>query len=725
MKNVLAEFYGEEKRWVNWKLETRGGKTTKLPYSPQTGKLASSTNGKTWATYEDAIKKFNQIGIVFTPEQDLLGIDIDHCVESGQVAHKDKKIIRALIEKADTYTELSPSGHGLHLYLALSAPLPLVANKRAPFEAYTSGRYFTTTNIPFGTIKDVRTVTPEEALEILAIAGYPWGKGDDVEDEDIDKAVRNMSAGLDDQAVLDKMFASKNGAAIKALYEGDTSAYKKDDSAADMALLSHLAFWTGKNAAQMEHVWILSPLGGRKKTQTREDYRTRSIQAAIRHCKEVYEPQPSRSGDNAEPMDEDGMDLLYVQIGKNKNYIQNTENMSRILQRHPKFKGTLRLDMFKGAMERRVSSSSGRSVWRTMEDSDAIDMQTQISVLFSNFRKVGKDMIFDAIAKVCKDNEYDSAADYIRSIKWDGKARLDTWLSVAFGAPEDELHAKIGSNWLKGLIKRIIVPGCKFDYVLVLEGEQGIRKSTSLGVLAGPQLGHVETTMSTDTKDFFLQFQGKAIVEFSEGETLSRTEVKRMKALITIQSDKFRPPYGRNSVDNPRRCVFAMTTNQTEYLKDETGNRRWLPVAVVGVADIQWIEENREQLFAEAYERVINKHETVYEFPEEEMIAAQHARRIHDPNAEIVADWYFNKLTVDQRRAGITIHQAHRDALNGGFQTKPMTRTEEMSMADILRATLMLRKEREMVERVRITRYYPTNKTEEVAEMAASTLEIF
>lgn len=721
MKNVLKEKYGGSKRWVNWRLETRKGKTTKLPYSPQTGKLASSTDEKTWATYDVAIKKSENVGITFSPDKDLLGIDIDHCIESGVVDHKEKKIIRALIEKANTYTELSPSGHGLHLYLALSAPLSLVANKRAPFEAYTSGRYFTVTNIPFGEIKDVRTVTPEEALEILEIAGYPWGKGasDSVEAPASKESTSQSkpSTSLQDNDVLSKMFASKNGTAIKALYEGDTSAYKKDESAADMALLSHLAFWTGKDAAQMEHIWIMSPLGKRKKTQQRGDYRDRTIQAAIKHCKEVYEPQPGR---NEEKLDEEGLDLLYVQLEKSRVYIQNTENMCRILQRHPRFKGTFRLDNFKGVMERKVGET-----WRSMEDSDAIDIQTQISVLFSNFRKVGKDMIFDAIAKVCKDNQYDSAADYIRGIKWDGKARLDTWLSLAFGTPKDELHAKIGANWVKGLVKRIVMPGCKFDYVLVLEGEQGIRKSTSLGVLAGPQLGHVETTMSTDTKDFFLQFQGKAIVEFSEGETLSRTEVKRMKALITIQSDKFRPPYGRNSIDNPRRCVFAMTTNQTEYLKDETGNRRWLPVAVTRVADIDWIEQNREQLFAEAYDRVVNKNETIYEFPEEEMLAAQQARRIHDPNAEIIVDWYFNKLTPEQRLAGITVHQAHRDALNGGFQTKPMTRTEEMSMADILQNTLMLRREREMIKKVRTTRYYPTDKTEDIAALTASTLEIF
>ena len=197
------------------------------------------------------------------------------------------------------------------------------------------------------------------------------------------------------------------------------------------------------------------------------------------------------------------------------------------------------------------------------------------------------------------------------------------------------------------MVKRIVFPGCKFDYVLVLEGEQGIKKSMSLAVLGGNW--HSETTMSTDNKDFFMQFAGKAIIEFSEGETLSRTEVKRMKAIITVQSDRYRVPFDRMTQDFPRRCVFAMTTNQSEYLKDETGNRRWLPVAVVAEeANIEWLQANRDQLFAEAYSRVLAG-EKIYEFPKEETERQQAARMIHDPNADLVAEWYYNELRIEER----------------------------------------------------------------------------
>jgi predicted P-loop ATPase len=203
--------------------------------------------------------------------------------------------------------------------------------------------------------------------------------------------------------------------------------------------------------------------------------------------------------------------------------------------------------------------------------------------------------------------------------------------------------------------------------------------------------------MSTDNKDFFMQFEGKAIIEFSEGETLSRTEVKKMKSIITTAVDRYRPSYGRVSEDFPRRCVFAMTTNQDEYLKDETGNRRWLPVRVVlPEANVQWLADNRDQLLAEAYTRVITNHETTYEFPREETLAQQSARRISDPNEDRVIEWYYNDphLTDTMRDEGITVQQVYTFALSGLGQ---MRRYDEQNIAGILREKLKLTRVRRSI----------------------------
>ncbi len=279
-KNILASTFGDQKRWINWKQEIREGKPTKIPCSTN-GRNADISNVENLSNYADATKASSKVGIVFLPDQMFLGIDIDHCLENGEVVHEHKDKIIQLIAFADTYTEISPSGVGLHLYLSLTAPLDLITNKHSNFEAYTSGRYFTVTNDPYREEKPVRTIAPDEAIALLSIIGYPWGK---LETQQATALVASVS--LDDTTVL---FTSKTGDKIKSLYNGDIADYDNDDSRADLALCSYLAFWTGRNAEQMDRIWRNSPLGDREKTQTREKgYRDITIKKAIDGCDKVY-----------------------------------------------------------------------------------------------------------------------------------------------------------------------------------------------------------------------------------------------------------------------------------------------------------------------------------------------------------------------------------------------------------------------------------------------------
>ena len=683
-----------QQRWVNWE------KGTKIPLTTK-GTRASSTDPETWASYEEVKKSSDRVGVVFTPEKTLLGIDIDHCVENGKIKHEKEALIHSLIEKADTHTEFSPSGTGLHLYIHLTEPLKLESNKKAPFEVYTEGRYFTYTEDFYGEKKEVQTVTREKALELLDIIGYPWKESPVA----IEKAKPTTDMSMDDEDVLKKMFGSKNGAKVKALWDGDLSENGGDDSSADMTLLLHLAFWTQKDSSQMSRMWLSSPLGQRKKTVTRKDYRDRTIGAAVSRCTEVYKPRVAMSEVTVQVIEE--LNLLFITGAKgSKVYLQNTENICRVLRNHPNFKGRLRHDEFKTVYE---VFHTGR--WNSYSGNDAVVFQTEISILFPEiFGKVTKGMVEDAIFMVAKENAMDSAKDFVSSLVWDKAPRLDNWLHYTYGAPQDEYHTKVGANWIKGLVKRIVYPGCKFDYVIVLEGPQGSKKSTSLGVLGGDW--HVETTMSTDSKDFFMQFEGKAIVEFSEGETLSRTEVKKMKAIITTQVDKYRKPYERTSQDFPRRCVFAMTTNQEEYLKDETGNRRWLPVSLVlDEADIEWLKTNRKQILAEAYHRVVVMKETIYEFPKEETENQQSRRRVSDPNADILVEWYLGKVSDTEKADGITTNRAYAEALHRAMPSKPMTMGESMSIANVFKEVLRLKRDRPMINGVRQYRFLPTKQT--------------
>ena len=268
------------KNWVLWRLEHKDGKPTKVPYSLN-GQHASSTNEETWATYEQVTNTtgYSGIGFVLPLNSTILGIDMDHCVENGEIKIANQELEKNFsnfYEKANTYAELSPSKTGIRLFFKLTEPLVLKANnkkfglnKEWGFECYTSKRFLTITENIFKERKEIRIITPTEAENLLSIVGYPW------------KTTPTMQMFNPIDNVLNKMFASKNGEAIKRLWNGDLSNHNGDDSAADMALCSHLAFWTKNNQEQMRALWLSSPLGHREKTQNRKDYQDRTIGHAV------------------------------------------------------------------------------------------------------------------------------------------------------------------------------------------------------------------------------------------------------------------------------------------------------------------------------------------------------------------------------------------------------------------------------------------------------------
>ena len=290
MNNSLIERFGAERRWVNWKYEMKDGKKTKIPYRSR-GVKAESDDPSTWLSLEDAEANldngsngFDGIGIQFGLKGNLLGIDIDHCFGENNISEEDKLNISKFIIAANTYTEYSPSKTGLHLYLWIPETIQLDFHKKEPFELYSAKRYFTFTGNHYGIQKEVRTVTLKEAYDLIAITGYPWNR-----DKVSTQVLPTREEQIGDSELLEKMFASKNGNEVKALYNGDTSSYNDDDSRADMALCSHLAFWTGRNTGQIERIWLSSPLGQREKTQKRKDYRDRTISNSIDGVKEIYE----------------------------------------------------------------------------------------------------------------------------------------------------------------------------------------------------------------------------------------------------------------------------------------------------------------------------------------------------------------------------------------------------------------------------------------------------
>jgi len=224
----------------------------------------------------------------------------------------------------------------------------------------------------------------------------------------------------------------------------------------------------------------------------------------------------------------------------------------------------------------------------------------------SGITSVQKSIVVDAVQSVCTQQTFNPLIDYFQYVQRQYPADnslLDSWMSQYLGVKpqsrDDRTYvAAVSRLLLIQAVARAKDPGCKADSVVVLEGEQGTGKSTALRILFseqyfGDQLPHMTS------KDACSYLKGKWGVELAELEFKKKTEVETIKAFISRQSDNYRPAYGREEIEAARTCVFIGTTNRDEYLVDETGNRRFLPIKT-GEIDQEALGNHRDRLWAAA-----------------------------------------------------------------------------------------------------------------------------
>ncbi|GEM_PF-865054 len=253
----------------------------------------------------------------------------------------------------------------------------------------------------------------------------------------------------------------------------------------------------------------------------------------------------------------------------------------------------------------------------------------------------------EAIEVVARERNFHPVREYLKGLTWDGQPRLWSWLTTYLGVDPSPYASAVGTSWMVSAVARIFVPGVKADNCLILEGPQGIKKSSALRALAQPWF--TDEIADLGSKDAALQTQGAWVIEIAELDGMSRSDVGRIKAFMSRQTDRFRPPYGQRIIESGRQCVFAGSVNHSTYLRDETGGRRFWPVECRAPAiDVDGITEIRDQLWAEAATLYFDGKPWWLDSRELTMAAAleQADRYEGDPWDELIANWSEVRDTV-------------------------------------------------------------------------------
>jgi putative DNA primase/helicase len=307
------------------------------------------------------------------------------------------------------------------------------------------------------------------------------------------------------------------------------------------------------------------------------------------------------------------------------------ENVAYILTHHEDWKDVLAFNSFSYKVEKRKPPPWQGGALGAWEESDHISLGMWLArnegLLVRPIENLARGIAFAAAQR-----KFHPVVDWLRSLEWDGKERLDHWLGDCLGAREGEYSALAGRYFLMNMVARVFEPGCIMRSVLVLIGEQNRGKSEALRILAEPWFA--DTTFIVGEKDAYQVLRGKWLYEIAEFHSFGKAEATKVKAFVSSRTDTYRASYGQEARDWDRQICFAASTNHYEIFTDPTGNTRFWPVDVSSDLNLQLLREWRPQLFAEAVKRYLAG-DRRYPTPEEELQLFQPEQELH----EIVDAW--------------------------------------------------------------------------------------
>ena len=587
-------------QWLLWRFESKPGdkKPRKVPYyvsgARRTGEQGSDADRAALVDLATARARclnpgasWSGVGFAFLPGDGLIGVDLDGMIdpESGEISERGLNIISACA----SYTEFSPSGKGVHIIC--SGETETFKSNEVGVEVFCGRQFFTFTGRRYpGTPDEVQPLPDKVLARLKATVDSGKKRAQD------GKPSTAPAPELEGRAKVESALAyiSPDCGYEEWIQIGMAICTELGEGAFDVwdAWSARAAKYPGRRTVE-QHWKSFKPGGGVTGAtifKLAMDAGWRPPKASRKQAQPAT-PKPPAIPDDAPEWQQ----RLIRDKGELKACLANVHD---ILLNDEAWLGVVAFDEF---AQRTVKRQPPPFDGGEAGEWDGTDDSRTAMWLSRKYRFTPSSMmVAEAIEVLARAHAFHPVRDWLNTLRWDGTARIDHWLEDYLGAPRTEYSVRVSAWFLLGMIARVMQPGVKFDYCMVLEGIQGRGKSTTLAILGGEWFG--DTDIDLHNKDSMAALQGKWLYEFPELGSLARTESLKQKSFLSRQVDEYRPVYGRRTIKVPRQTVFTGSTNEWEWNKDPTGGRRFWPVEV-GEINLAGLAAAREQLFAEALVR--------------------------------------------------------------------------------------------------------------------------
>lgn len=697
----------ERRQWLMWRYERKAddaptAKPRKVPYygnrKRRMGKQGDEKDREALLTYAEIVKAVWQkdskgvgwdgVGFAFLPDDGLIGIDLDGMIdpESGEISERCASIISACA----TYTEYSPSGKGVHI-IGTGQIARSVKSNDIGVEMFCGGQFFTFTGRTFGQVATVEPIDPKVLARIELTIGQAKRAHSPPGPSAADRPRPAQQHNVGGQQRSKAQTVALAEEALGHLRPDDFHVWIKIGHALKEGLADtgYLVWdeWSSRgktypggtetrrrwdtfepNEVHLGAVFAMAEEAGWVSPWAKARSRPKRAPAAL--PADLPPPPieaPARGGDIPPldeslrsppelPEDDNWQDGLISKKGELSACLANAR---LILENMPAWKGVIAYDEFSERTVHRAPLPFDRTGPAEGEWSDHLDVETTIHLQRAWRIEFSTSIVPKAVESMARKYRFHPVREALKALApWDGKRRNATWLSDYLGVERTPYTELVGAFFLRGMIQRVMRPGCKFDYCLVLEGGQGLGKSTVCRILGWHWF--CDTDLDLSNKDSLLALPGHWVYEIAELGSLMKAEERKQKSFLSRQEDEFRPPYGQRLIKVPRQNVFIGTTNEEEYLKDATGGRRFWPVMCGAVFDLDGLRAALPQMYAEA---LADFSAGEVSFPtreqQDKLFTPEQAKRgMPEPFEDLLQTW------VSQQVAPFSMAMAATDGLN-------------------------------------------------------------